>query len=301
MTSEQKNVVASILRRKERLLEMRRRVRDGLFVRSRRGKLDRIENALDGNDELLVEFAVSCCRWNPNDRLRSHLGRVYGSAVDLLRRFKGVEASEEDAFSDEGAMAFVASGDTPERQRWFCEFLGLFENLSMAPDWRLSAITRSDGLSGRAEFFAVCNEVGSWVERNPFDCILVSGDPELGAAEAALLDFVIGQVDLSWHSLYRVGYFVDDICFFAFDRRKQLVRDIVLQMAERGEIARFCDCDFEPRVEFVGEGRYKVSFMECSPHIGFARRTTFVDEDEWSLKIEAKVEPLFEYDSPIRY
>jgi len=165
----------------------------------------------------------------------------------------------------------------------------------------LAARRACDGLSGRAEFFAVCNEVGSWVERNPFDCILVSGDPELGAAEAALLDFVIGQVDLSWHSLYRVGYLVDDICFFAFDSRRQLVRDIVLQMAERGEIARFCDCDFEPKVESVGEGRYKVSFMECSPHIGFARRTTFVDEDEWSLKIEAKVEPLFEYDSPIRY
>lgn len=301
MTSEQKNVVASILRRKERLLEMRRRVRDGLFVRSRRGKLDRIENALDGNDELLVEFAVSCCRWNPNDRLRSYLGRVYVSAMDMLGRFEGVEASAAHVSSDEEAMAFVASGDTPERQRWFCEFLGLFENLSMAPDWRLSAITRSDGLSGRAEFFAVCSEVGGWVESNPFDYILVSGDPELGAAEAALFDFVIGQVDLSWHSLYRVGYFVDDICFFAFDSRRQLVRDIVLQMAERGEIACFCDSDFEPRVESVGEGRYKVSFMECSPHIGFARCTAFVEEDELSLKIETKVEPLFEYDSPIRY
>ena len=263
-------------------------------------ELERIDEKFEKIDDDLFAAVVSSCHVANLSPVQKHGFDVLHAALDMSRGFISIEPDQDKMEDALAAMENVASADTDERKEWFKSFFGIFKNLSLASGWRLTAMTRKDDFGGRAEFF-VTNDHGEFC-KNPLDRMSISGNPSLGAIEAAMFQFAITQMDLHWHSFYDQGCVVKDVPSLVRDKVK--IRPIILKFAKSEKVWNFCSTDFSPSVSSLQDDLYNVRYVICRTHagtVGFIERIAEVRNKGFIGDLNLRYEHLYTYDSGVRF
>lgn len=257
-----------------------------LFKRKKLESIDEEFDKLDKEferivDEELLSAILSSCRMAQLSPVQEHGFRVLHAALHMkkscISNLPDDKAETElrvmdiELGDDLSAMKKVSAGDTEIRRDWFKSFLGIFEHLSLAEGWRLSAMSRFRCSDGRAWFF-VTNDNGGFCE-NPLDKMSVSGDPILGSIEAAMFDFVIAKVYLHGYDPHKEGWVVRDLPTLIQECPQ--VRFIMSNIAKSEDMREFCDYDFLPTVSLRRENEYWVRYVEYRMS-GFYQRVKLV-------------------------
>lgn len=301
MTKEQEALILSVYERHDDLVRQYNNLKSKCFVFQRGKKLKELDAEFDKIDAELVSAVVSSCKTIQLLPIQKHGFDILNAAFEKSKTYISILPDDDKVDDDLASMKDVSSTDTDERKEWFNSYMEIFPHLSLAPGWRLTAMTRRRYCGGSAEFF-VTNDDGDFC-KNPLDRISIKGDPTLGAMEAAIFGFAVTQVALFWHSLYNKGHIVCDIPTLLREYSDG-VRPIICKIAKSREVWSFCDCDFSPSVSSAGPDLYNVRYVKClvgAGTVGFLELVAEVKSKGFIGDLNLTRNYLYSYDSGIRY
>ena len=250
--------------------------------------------------QLCASVATSILSLAPAEsKLYNCFADVIKSALSFDDSYISILPDDDKADDEYAAMLDVSSDDDSGRRRWFDDFFGVFCSLSLEQGWRLTAFTDKNHWGGFAKFFLTDDKDRFCT--NVFEHITISGDPVLGAIEAAMLDFAMTQINLIWHARYRRGYVIGGVRSLVHRFGFEEAHKILCQVIEKHPLNGIAEMNLSPRVDKIDDAMYGVRYVIFEPSSGFVENELEVNSIGQIGNLNKRRTLLFEYDNGIRY